>query len=127
MLQLRIRLPLRHYAATLAAWAALACSGSPDLTGGGGGAGSIPTLSHVGVVVEENTDYSSVIGSSAMPYLNGLANQYALATQYYANTHPSIGNYFELATGQIITNDDSYSTIVTVDNVVRQLVAAGKT
>ena len=82
---------------------------------------------HVFVVTEENTDYASVIGSSAMPYLNQLAQQYGLATQYYANTHPSIGNYFMLATGQIITNDDSYSTVVTVDNVVRELVAAGKT
>jgi len=82
---------------------------------------------HVFVVTEENTDYASVIGSSLMPYLNGLAQQYGLATQYYANTHPSIGNYFELATGQIITNNDSYSTIVTVDNIVRQLLAAGKT
>ncbi len=82
---------------------------------------------HVFVVTEENTNYSSVIGSSAMPYLNQLAQQYGLATQYYANTHPSIGNYFMLATGQIITNDDSYATIVTVDNVVRELVAAGKT
>src|SRR5207249_10767240 len=77
---------------------------------------------HVFVVTEENTDYASVIGSSLMPYLNGLAQQYGLATQYYANTHPSIGNYFELATGQIITNNDSYSTIVTVDNIVRQLL-----
>ena len=78
-------------------------------------------------MTEENTDYSAVIGSSSMPYLNSLAQQYGLATQYYANTHPSIGNYFELATGQIITNNDSYSTIVTVDNVVRRLLAAGKT
>jgi len=62
-----------------------------------------------------------------MPYLNSLAQQYGLATQYYANTHPSIGNYFMLATGQIITNNDSYSTIVTVDNIVRRLLAAGKT
>src|SRR6059036_4211136 len=62
-----------------------------------------------------------------MPYLNGLAQQYGLATQYYANTHPSIGNYFELATGQIISNNDSYSQIVTVDNIVRELRAAGKT
>jgi len=62
-----------------------------------------------------------------MPYLNGLAQQYGLATQYYANTHPSIGNYFELATGQIISNNDSYSTIVTVDNIVRRLLAGGKT
>src|SRR5207244_608057 len=61
---------------------------------------------HVFVVTEENTNYTSVIGSSSMPYLNGLAQQYGLATQYYANTHPSIGNYFELATGQILTNND---------------------
>jgi len=79
------------------------------------------------IVTEENHDYASVIGSSSMPYLNSLAQQYGLATQYYANTHPSIGNYFELATGQIITNNDSYSTIVTVDNIVRRLLAAGKT
>jgi acid phosphatase len=62
-----------------------------------------------------------------MPYLNSLATQYGLATQYYANTHPSIGNYFELATGQILTNDDGSSTIENVPNVVRSLVAAGKT
>ncbi len=82
---------------------------------------------HVFIVTEENTNYASVIGSSSMPYLNSLALQYGLATQYYANTHPSIGNYFMLATGQIITNNDSYSTVVTVDNIVRELRAAGKT
>src|SRR5207249_2039573 len=88
--------------------------------------GSGPQFGHVFIVTEENTNYASVIGSSSMPYLNGLAQQYGLATQYYANTRPSIGNYFMLATGQIITNNDSYSTIVTVDNVVRRLLAAGK-
>ncbi len=40
-----------------------------------------------------------------MPYLNGLANQYGLATNYFANAHPSIPNYFELTTGQILTLD----------------------
>jgi len=82
---------------------------------------------HVFVVTEENTNYTSVIGSSSMPYLNGLAQQYGLATQYYANTHPSIGNYFELATGQILTNNDGSSTIENVPNVVRSLIGAGKT
>src|SRR3989454_5833070 len=62
-----------------------------------------------------------------MPYLNGLAQQYGLATQYYANTHPSIGNYFMMTVGAIITNDDSYGSVVTDDNVIRQLLAAGKT
>jgi len=62
-----------------------------------------------------------------MPYLNSLAQKYGLATQYYANTHPSIGNYFELTTGQIITNDDGYTGTVSADNVVRHLLAADKT
>ena len=79
------------------------------------------------LVLEENHGYSSVIGSSAMPYLNQLANQYGLATQYYADTHPSIGNYFMFTTGQIITNDDGYTSTVNVDNLVRHMVAAGKT
>jgi hypothetical protein len=84
---------------------------------------------HVIVIVEENTNYSDVIGNSSAPYLNGLANQYGLATQYYANTHPSIGNYLALTTGQTLTNDDSQTPLtfpVSVDNVVRELVTAGK-
>src|SRR5436309_775715 len=81
---------------------------------------------HVFVVTEENTDYVDVTISS-MPYLTGLAAQYGLATQYYANTHPSIGNYFELATGQVLTNDDASSTIENVPNIVRSRVGAGKT
>ena len=81
---------------------------------------------HVFIVTEENTDYVDVT-SSSMPYLTGLAAQYGLATQYYANTHPSIGNYFELSTGQVLTNDDGSSTIENVPNIVRSLVAAGKT
>jgi acid phosphatase len=87
----------------------------------------VPASSHVVVVLEENHSYSSVIGNTAMPYLNGLASQYGLATQYYANTHPSIGNYFMLTTGQIITNDDSFMSTVTNDNIVRHFLTAGKT
>ncbi|PYP90066.1 MAG: hypothetical protein DMG65_12310 [Candidatus Angelobacter sp. Gp1-AA117] len=82
---------------------------------------------HVVVVLEENHSYSSVIGSSAMPYLNSLATQNALATQYFANTHPSIGNYFMMTTGQIITNDDAFMATISNDNMVRQLLSAGKT
>lgn len=88
---------------------------------------SVPQFGHVFVLLEENHSYSSVIGSSSMPYLNSLANQYGVATQYYANTHPSIGNYFMLTAGQIITNDDSYMGTLTSDNIVRHLMTAGKT
>jgi Phospholipase C len=88
---------------------------------------TLPAFKHVFVVVEENNNYSSVIGNSSMPYLNSLANTYGLATQYYADTHPSIGNYFMLTTGKIITNNDSFTGTVTADNVVRHLLTAGKT
>jgi acid phosphatase len=86
----------------------------------------VPQAGHVFVVLEENHSYSSVIGSSSMPYLNSLAAKYGLATQYYANTHPSIGNYFMLTTGQIITNNDGYMSTVNADNIVRHLMVAGK-
>src|SRR3984893_11707956 len=89
--------------------------------------GTVPQFGHLVVVVEENHSYSEVIGNSAMPYLNSLASQYGVATQYFANTHPSIGNYFMLTTGQLVTNDDTFAGTVSVDNIVRELITAGKT
>ena len=87
----------------------------------------IPNSNHVVVVLEENESYPAVIGSPSMPYLNSLAQQNALATQYYANAHPSIGNYFMLTAGQLVTSNDSLNTTVNVDNIVRHLLTAGKT
>jgi phosphatidylinositol-3-phosphatase len=87
----------------------------------------IPNSNHVVVVLEENESYSAVIGSASMPYLNSLASQNALATEYFANTHPSIGNYFMLTAGQLVTNNDALNTTVNVDNIVRHLLTAGKT
>jgi phosphatidylinositol-3-phosphatase len=88
---------------------------------------TVPSSTHVFLLVEENHSYSSVIGSSSMPYLNSLASKYGLATQYYANTHPSIGNYFMATAGAVITNNDSFCGTITNDNVVRHLLNAGKT
>lgn len=86
-----------------------------------------PRFSHVFVVVEENRDYAMVIDGHAMPYLDSLASQYGLATEYHADTHPSIGNYFMLTVGEVVTNNDGFKGTVTDDNIVRELVAAGKT
>jgi hypothetical protein len=97
------------------------------VSGGTTTTSGVPASSHVFIVMEENHSYSSVIGNSSMPYLNSLASKYGLATQYYANTHPSIGNYFMLTAGQIITNNDSLCSTLTQDNVVRHLLTAGKT
>jgi len=86
---------------------------------------AVPASSHVFLLVEENHSYSSVIGSSSMPYLNSLASKYGLATQYYANTHPSIGNYFMMTTGQTISTDDDYSGVVRDENIVSRNVRFG--
>jgi phosphatidylinositol-3-phosphatase len=85
-----------------------------------------PSSSHVVVVLLENASYSEVIGSSSMPFLNSLASQYALATNYFADAHPSIPNYFMLTAGQIVTLDDAFSGTVSDDNIVRELNNAGR-
>lgn len=91
-----------------------------------GGTSSVPANDRIIIVLMENQDYGSVIGSSSMPYLNGLAQRSGTLQSYYANTHPSIGNYFMMTTGQLITNDDSFNGVVTADNLVRRMIAAGK-
>ena len=84
------------------------------------------TFNHVVLIVEENHSYSDVIGNSAMPYFNSLASQYGLATQYFAVAHPSLPNYLALTTGLTETFDDNFSGTISDDNVVRELVKAGK-
>jgi phosphatidylinositol-3-phosphatase len=88
---------------------------------------AVPSANPVVVVVLENHSYSTVIGNPAMPYLNSLAKKYALATNYYANTHPSIGNYFMLTTGKIVTNNDNFTSTITTDNIVRHFLSKGVT
>jgi phosphatidylinositol-3-phosphatase len=88
---------------------------------------TIPAADHVFLVVLENHAFNQVIGSPFMPYLNSLAAQHSLATNYFANTHPSIGNYFTLTTGNIETNDDAFTGTVSSDSIPRAFASAGKT
>jgi hypothetical protein len=87
---------------------------------------AVPPSNHVYVVVEENHSYESVIGNSAMPYFNSLAQHYGLATQYYANSHYSIPNYMWLTAGAPVTMNDNTKATFNVDNIVRHLMVAGK-
>lgn len=100
------------------------CGNGGRLSTGGTPEGS---SAHVFLVVEENHSYSQVMGNASMPYLNSLADKYSLATQYYADVHPSIGNYFMLTVGQPETLNDSFSGTISDDNIVRELVSANKT
>jgi phosphatidylinositol-3-phosphatase len=76
------------------------------------------------MVIEENLSYSSVVRDSNWPNLNNLISNGALATHYYANSHPSIGNYFMLTTGRLLTTDDLSTVVWNVDNIARRMLAS---
>ena len=87
-----------------------------------------PQSKHVVLVMEENQGYSTVVGNTTdWPSLNDLISHGALATNYYANSHPSIGNYFMLTTGQLLTTDDNSTTVWNVDNIARRMLSSGVT
>jgi phosphatidylinositol-3-phosphatase len=88
-----------------------------------------PHASNVVVVIMENRDYNSIIGSSEAPYINGtLVPEAALMTNSHAVTHPSQPNYLALFSGstQGITGDSCPHVFGSV-NAGEELVAAGET
>ena len=57
-----------------------------------------PTYTHIIWVMMENHSYNTIIGSSSAPYINSLASQCGLATNYHNISHPSLPEYMA-ATG----------------------------
>ena len=51
--------------------------------------GSLPNFSHVYVIIFENKEYSSIVGSSSAPYINSLIAKYGLSTNFYGRA-PSV-------------------------------------
>ena len=97
---------------------------------------TMPHFNHIIWVVEENLNYSDIT-SSTWPNLYSLGHTYGYSTNFFSDTHPSIGNYEEDISGQILTNDDGCDPNgsggtdcpfpSTVDNLVRELLAQGLT
>jgi acid phosphatase len=87
----------------------------------------VPQESHVFLLLEENHS-SAEVTSSSMPYLISLESKAAIATNYFANTHPSLPDYMWLTTGgDGGFTSDVCPTATDVDNIVRELAAAGLT
>ena len=81
------------------------------------------------IVMMENQSYSNVIGNSALPFTNGLAFYYGLATESYSFFPGSLPNYLEIVSGsnQSVTDDapPSSHSFPTVPTLANQLVSAG--
>lgn len=90
----------------------------------------LPSFGNVVIVVGENQNFSTTYNSTNMPYLTSLANQYGVGVNYYSDTHPSIGNYLNLVTGNILTDDDSKTPQnfpVSLNNIALEVQNAGGT
>jgi phosphatidylinositol-3-phosphatase len=114
-----VRYPVRTL--LLASMLALLGGGiAPSATADNG----VPRFDHVVVVVMENHSNSDVIGNSAAPYINSLADSGANFTQSYAITHPSQPNYLALFSGstQGVTDNSCPHTFGTT-NLGSELIA----
>ena len=87
--------PLLFGTTFLSAQAAAASPAAPGLPAASpcGTVASAPTYTHVIWVWMENHSYDTIIGSSQAPYINSLAAECGLATNYHNITHPSLPNY----------------------------------
>ncbi|MES2393889.1 MAG: alkaline phosphatase family protein [Acidobacteriota bacterium] len=96
------------------------------LVGASAAVAQVPQSRHVVLVVEENHSFESVMAPNGMSYLKSLGDKYVVMTNYYANYHPSIGNYFVMTTGTAVSTDDHYSGTVSGETIVSQIAATGK-
>ena len=88
----------------------------------------IPAFDHVFVLVFENKESGSVLGSRAAPTFNAYARRYASLTRYYGVTHPSLPNYLALVSGSThgITSDCT-SCVVDGRSLADTIEEAGRT
>lgn len=63
-----------------------------------------PAYSHVVWIWMENHSYGDIIGSSAAPYINSLANECGLATNYHNLSHPSLPEYIGGTSGLALSS-----------------------
>jgi hypothetical protein len=86
------------------------------------------TYDHVVWIVMENHSYSQIIGSSSAPYINQLAGECGSATNFTAETHPSLPNYIAMTSGstQGISDDNPPSSHpLSVASIFSQLGTGG--
>jgi hypothetical protein len=112
---------VRTAAVTLALVALFSCGGAAAAPA------PIPDFDHVIVVVFENKEYQSVLGSRAAPTFNSYGRRYARLTRYYALTHPSLPNYLALVGGSTFGITSScVDCVVDAPSIADSIEASGR-
>lgn len=90
------------------------------------GSPSPKAFAHIYLLLLENHEYGSIVGSDDAPYLNGLFAKFGLATQMHGVTHPSEPNYIALVSGgtQGVRDDGVYN--LDAPSLFDQIEAAGR-
>src|SRR5579872_1363715 len=83
-----------------------------------------PSFKKVMIVIFENMDYSDVI---SQPFFSALATGGANLGQFYAEVHPSQGNYVALTSGSVHGVPGDGTINLDVQHVGDLLEAKGKT
>lgn len=87
-----------------------------------------PEPPHIVIFILENKGFSQIIGNPQAPFLNALAKNNMIMTNYHAMTHPSLPNYVELVAGSSGTShSDDPSQRFVVSTVVDKLKSKGLT
>lgn len=85
-------------------------------------------MTHVVVIVMENRNTTSVIGSPDAPYLNGLATGCGQATDYHGIRHPSLPNHLAMTGGDTfgVTDDKAPKAhLLTASSIFGQVGCTG--
>jgi hypothetical protein len=103
-----------------------ATSVSPIPTASPAPGSGLPNFRHIYLIVMENKDYRSIVGSGAAPYLNSLIARYGMATQLYGEAHPSEPNYIAMTSGGLQGTNSDGSYRLSVPNLFDQVEASGR-
>ncbi len=88
----------------------VSASAAPTSSGPCGKTTAAPGYSHVMWVWMENHSYNTIIGSPQAPYINSLASQCGLATNYHNITHPSLPNYVAGSSGLDLSHLEKFKS-----------------
>lgn len=93
---------------TASAWRCAALTAL--LSSGAAVAAPVPRYDHILVIIGENETYGPMMSDPATPNLQRLAKTYGVASNFFAEVHPSEGNYVAMVGGSNfgIHDDDAY-------------------
>jgi hypothetical protein len=80
------------------------------LAAGAVAAEAVPHYDHILVIIAENQSYAPMMSGAATPNLKRLADTYGVAANFFAEVHPSEGNYIAIVGGSTfgIHDDDAF-------------------